>query len=479
MTLLSILDKLEQQIIGTFLLFPHTFEALSGYVKAEYFDNPKHQTIIKLMFKVVGSGMSIDYLTFMYYVVKANKLTTDFCLENPNEAKILMSKTENLSLYITSCTTKVCGYANIEHYLFILFEAYIDREYRKKINELKAEPGKIEKGIEELSNFFTNSVKHYKETIVSAKESVKNYCKMLDTNKKMIHRKVLGVYSGFKGLDSYLEGWEVNTYNVIGGAPGCGKTQFGLNTLIQLITTEDPDYETAVLLINLEMTNNQLINRIAATMLGIPKKRLMRGYLTNEEALKFSKTCSVISNMPFFQTLSGDLTISQLKNVWSQFKKRVSLQHNSKKQLRYCLMVDYLQLLKPNKTLRSKAEEIAEISQELNKIKLEDDTFVIAFSQFNRDPQKRAGGEPVVSDLRESGQIEQDANNIILLWRPFNYGVKMLDDGTHTDNLLRCLVKKNREGNLGYFDLEFNGETGKMRDFSKDMETIQLSELPF
>lgn len=253
-----------------------------------------------------------------------------------------------------------------------------------------------------------------------------------------------GTPSGFKDLDAILDGFKPGNLTILGARPGVGKTSLLLN-LLQNISFKG---EKKIGFFSLEMPNTILREKLLSQKTLIPFERIRRGTYTKKEQADLDKAIADWSTKLILMDDQAGLTMQQLKTRCYRLKDKGDVG---------LVMIDYLQLLRISKRSNSKYEEITEISKELKILAKEIDAPIICLAQLNREVENRPDGKPRKSDLRDSGGLEQDADEIILLY-----------NDKENANVLNLLVDKNRFGREGEIKLYFDKSTGKISDLQKE-----------
>ena len=269
-----------------------------------------------------------------------------------------------------------------------------------------------------------------------------------------------GVITGLKRVDKVTNGWQKSDLIILAGRPGMGKTAFAVTILLQpAINDGDP-----VAIFSLEMSKKQLVGRIQAQITGLNVSRIIKKQLTIEEAQLLEKNTMLLNNAPIFIDDTPSLSLIELKS------KARKLVREDKVKL---IIIDYLQLMRSGINTNSRENEIAEISRGLKAIAKELDIPVIALAQLSRAVELRGGDKkPMLSDLRESGQIEQDADMVAFCYRPEYYGIMDYElemTNYSADGLFMLIIAKHRNGSLGEMPLRFTKEIARVANHDNDV----------
>jgi replicative DNA helicase len=265
-------------------------------------------------------------------------------------------------------------------------------------------------------------------------------------------RLIQGIKTGFTELDIVLNGLMKKEYIVIGARPGMGKTAFAINLIDSIL---EKNKNSWCYMFSLEMSVDEMIDREFAKQTNIPLQRLTgTENVSDNELQKLTTAAGFMSNIFNKRLYINDKAGSSMQDVWGKVSR---YKNKQPKESHGIVLIDYLTLLQMGgKKYSSRQEEVSEISRSLKRLAKELDVTVIAVSQLNRGNEMRQNKRPNISDLRESGQVEQDANTIILLYRDDYY-----DKDTEKKNIIEAIVAKNRRGPTGIVELAFIKELMK------------------
>ena len=290
-----------------------------------------------------------------------------------------------------------------------------------------------------ISSLFSESM--------DALQNKKPFCKIFST--------------GFASLDNEIGGFYEGEYIVIGSRPSMGKTQFLINLAIQM------SKQHKVLFYSFDLTNFLLSNRIISTLSGVPFDKILQQKLTEEEVTKIAIVEKEISCLKIYMNDSFDSSVSAFRN---ECLKQINENGVT------IIIIDYLQLMSSYRYRNHRELEISYISRELKKIAKENNVCVIVSSQLSRATELRSGTKrPQLSDLRESGAIEQDADKVIFLHRPERYGLIEDEEGNSLINIVELITAKNRNGRLGDISLVKDDEFTILKDFEGIVNTFEFS----
>ena len=293
---------------------------------------------------------------------------------------------------------------------------------------------------------------------ISQKNMLQDYVQ-IDTIVDQAHQLLLqaanreggltGVPSGFRKLDDITAGWQPSDLIIIAGRPAMGKTSFALSIAKNIAV----DYRKPIAFFSLEMNNVQLVNRLISNVCSIPGNKILNGQLTPDEWERFDSNIRKMQGAPIYVDDTPGLSIFELRTK----ARRLVREHNIE-----VLMIDYLQLMNANgMRFNSRQEEVSTISRSLKSLAKELNIPVLALSQLSRAVEQREGVEgkrPQLSDLRESGAIEQDADMVLFVHRPEYYHILQDEKGNDLHGMAQIIIAKHRKGATGDVLLNFRGE---------------------
>ncbi len=412
---------------------------------AEVFYKKENQLIFESIFQLFKEGLPIDLLT-----VSAR-----------------LKKDKNLEIiggdyYLIQLTQKVSSSAHIEFHARIIIQKYIQRSLIKISNEI------IEDSYDETTDVFdlldTAESKLYEITQGNIKKSTISAQDLVLEAKKKIEEiankeGMSGVPSGFTKLDKLTSGWQPSDLIIIAARPGMGKTAFSLS-MARNISVQ---HNIPVAFFSLEMSSIQLITRLISSETGLSSEKLRTGNLEKHEWEQLNVKVKSLESAPLFIDDTPSLSIFDLRAK----ARRLASQHDIK-----MIMVDYLQLMTAGGGHKggNREQEISTISRNLKALAKELNIPVIALSQLSRAVETRGGTKrPLLSDLRESGAIEQDADIVSFIYRPEYYKIDEWDDDEHspTEGQGEFIVAKHRNGGLDEIRLKFVGHLGKFEDLDE------------
>lgn len=305
----------------------------------------------------------------------------------------------------------------------------------------------IQKRIFDLTQFdMSDSTKHIKEIL---EQRVEEHMELVDNPDKINEHKIM---SGYAKLDDYTNGFKPGELIVLAARPAMGKTAFALNLLLNAALK----HGKSVAFFSLEMGSEQIVDRLLSAVSEIHMSRMQKGQLNESDFAELGEAMEKLGETSIFIDDQGGATIPMLKSKLRKIKiERGALD---------MVVIDYLQLMSgaESKFAGNRVQEISEISRGLKVLARELKIPIIALSQLSRNVESRVDKKPQLSDLRESGAIEQDADSVIMLYRDEYY-----DPDTDRKGTADVLVRKNRNGNVGEVELVFKGEIQKFYDIAK------------
>ncbi len=430
--------ELETAVLGAMMLEKEAVNAVIEILKPESFYKDVHQKIYFAIQDLFARSEPIDILT----VTQALKKTGD--LEFVGGA-----------YYISQLTDRVASTANVETHARIIAQKFIQRELIRISNEI------IKEAYEESTDVFDLLDKAEDGLFQVAEGNIKkSYSKMsgvvkeaLDGIEAAMKNKdgVSGVPSGFTKLDRLTGGWQRSDMIVLAARPGMGKTAFVLSMARNMAV----DYKVPVAVFSLEMSAVQLVNRLISGESEIEGDKLKRGSLDDHEYHKMHDRITKLAEAPIFIDDTPGLSVFDLRAKC----RRLKAQHGID-----MIIIDYLQLMTAGgaNNKGNREQEISTISRSIKGLAKELDVPIIALSQLSRAVESRGGDKkPMLSDLRESGAIEQDADIVSFIYRPEYYGLDVDEEGNSLKGVGEIIIAKHRNGALDTIQLRFKGQYAK------------------
>ncbi|MEE3999037.1 replicative DNA helicase [Tenacibaculum sp. FZY0031] len=435
--------ELEEAVLGAMMIDKKGIDEVIDILHPEAFYDKRHQEIYAAIYALFQNSEPIDLLSVSNQLKKNGKLDLaggDF--------------------YLIGLTQKVASSAHIEFHSRIILEKFIQRKLITISSEIienaydetvdvfdllddaegklfEVTQGNLKKGAERADSLVQQSINKIQE--ISTKEGMS------------------GLATGFTKLDALTSGWQPTDLIIIAARPGMGKTAF----VISMAKNMAIDFGHPVALFSLEMSSVQLITRMISSETGLTSEKLRKGNLEPHEWEQLNVKVKRLSDAPIFIDDTPALSIFDLRAK----ARRLVSQHGVK-----ILIIDYLQLMTAGGAGGNREQEISMISRNLKALGKELNVPVIALSQLSRAVETRGGSKrPLLSDLRESGAIEQDADIVSFIYRPEYYGMTEWDDDDHSpcEGQGEFIVAKHRNGGLDNIRLKFTGHLAKFSDLEE------------
>jgi len=343
-----------------------------------------------------------------------------------------------------------------DHYGFltknmILFLSQEDKKIKlKKLAEHTSK--KIDNGDDlfDIIDFVENQMKSISDIRGSDIPDIKNQLKVLhdDIQKRMSSDNMVGIPTGFQSIDKFTGGWQETDLVVIGGASSMGKTSLGLSFCYNCAKAKIPSA-----IFSYEMGDTQLLQRLVSLESKVNNRYIMKGTIQDDELNRIHKAIGKLENTCLFVDECKDSSLKYLLNKIRQYVITKNVKF---------FLIDYLQLVKS--TGSSREQEVAFVARELKNIAKELNVTIVALSQLSRGVERREGCRPGLSDLRESGEIEQASDIVMLVYRPEYYGIMTDDSGKSTQGLVDLIFAKGRNIGTGTLPLHFQKEYTKFID---------------
>ncbi|WP_312090495.1 replicative DNA helicase [Chryseobacterium sp.] len=435
----------ERLVIGTFLIDKKGLDNSIDLLTSEVFYDPRHQVIFSALLKLYEGNLPVDIMTVIQELKKTDKLNT-----------------AGGDHYIIELTMGVSSSAHIEYHVRVILEKYILRSLINVSANVIDSSYKESTDVFELldkaeQSFFEITNGTIKKGFDTANSLVKQ---AIDTIKALKDKEgISGVPSGFRDIDKETGGWQNSDLIIIAARPAMGKTAF----LLSMARNIAVGHKIPMALFSLEMASVQLITRMIASETRISSEKLRKGTLDDEEWQRLFSNVSELENAPLYIDETPSLSIFDFRAKC----RRLVMQHGVR-----LIMVDYLQLMTAGgggKGAGNREQEISMISRSLKAIAKELNVPVIALSQLSRSVETRPGKRPQLSDLRESGAIEQDADIVSFIFRPEYYKIAVWDNDeegqeTSTENQAELIIAKHRNGATADVRLSFLKHFAKFGD---------------
>ncbi len=417
----------EEAVMGACMLERDAYSNISGLVTAEMFYKDENQKIFKVIENMVAGGKTIDLLTV------TQQLMQDGVLEAVGGP-----------LYITQLTSRVASAAHIEHHARIIYEKYALREMIRRFNELITIA--YNDDFDEVDMAYAMNTQAI-DDLLAGKTGMRHIREVMKDNTREVEERqrkadrgeMPGIPTGLADMNRATNGWQKSDLIIIGARPGMGKTAFALHFGKWAAKEKFP-----VCFFSLEMKDTRLSQRLILSNGGVDSEHLKSGKMTGEDWAAYHQSIGQLENLPIY---IDDTAASSVRYISAVARNKARRGECS------MIVIDYLQLVETPQengySNKNREREVAEISRALKKLAKDLDIPIILLVQLNRGVESRADKTPMLSDLRESGAIEQDADMVIFPWRPEYYDPEVVDEnGISLVNEVFLVIAKNREGGI-------------------------------
>jgi replicative DNA helicase len=419
----------EKMILSCLLINSEAIDITLRTISVEAFYFKNHQEIYRAITFMYKNKLPIDILTLLTF------LQDNGLLQKIGGIKVLIE-----------LISQIPNLVYLEEYLALINDKFIRRSLiqlgYEVINSGYITNIPLENILSELERKLFNLTKEIKtQKVFSSAELFNDIFFELKT--KSLNPRLSGLASGFYELDSLTQGFQKSDLIIIAGRPSMGKTALGLSIASNIIK----NLKLPVLFFSLEMSKEQIMYRLLAMETNINQMRLKSGKLYQNDWIKLNQMIKILSKLPFFIDDSFNLSIQTIR---SKIKTIIFEQNQIG-----LIIIDYLQLMQNSKLeTENRVQELSQITRSLKTIAREFNIPIIALSQLSRNVENRIDKKPILSDLRESGSIEQDADLVLILYRNNSYNSKQIDD--QMDQLIELIVAKHRNGPIGTLQLRFD-----------------------
>lgn len=444
--------ELEEDVLGAIMIEKDAYIIVSEYLKPEHFYKPIHQKIYLAITQLAVHQHPIDSHTV------TQQLQRNGDLEEVGGAYA-----------ISLLTTRVNSAGHLNYHARIVVQKFLARELIAMSGDIQSKAFLEEMDVDDLmqeaeSKLFSITQQNMKKDVVQINPVIEEARqKMIEASKKS---GTSGVPSGFDDLDKITSGWQESDLIIIAARPAMGKTAFVL-TMAKNISVEA---NIPVAIFSLEMSNVQLVNRLLMNVCSLEGEKIKNGDLTPDEWDRFDKDVNDLYDAPLYVDDTPSLSVFELRSK----ARRLVKEHGVK-----IIIIDYLQLMNASgMQFGSREQEVSIISRSLKGLAKELSLPIIALSQLNRAVTGRMdsgskGGDskrPQLSDLRESGAIEQDADMVCFIHRPEYYGIQMMDSNRSSEGLAEIIIAKHRNGAVGDLTLKFKAVFAKFMNQKDELE---------
>jgi len=446
--------ELEEAVLGAIMLEKNAALEVLDFLRPESFYDERHQKIYSAIIDLSSDYKPVDILTVTEELRKRDQLDE-----------------VGGAYYISKLTGNIGSAVHLEFHARIIAQKYIQRELIRVASDIQRQAYDDGVDVLDLLNFSEQSIFQLAEGNVN-NEAVK-ISQVINTALEKIEEasqredNLSGVPSGFTSLDRITSGWQPSDLVIIAARPSMGKTAFVLSMARNMAV----NHQVPIALFSLEMSVLQLVNRLIAAETELGSEKLRSGKLADYEWQQLEMKVKNLNDAPIFIDDTPAISLFELRAKC----RRLKTQHNIK-----MIIIDYLQLMTGTpETKGNREQEVSTISRGLKAIAKELDVPIIALSQLNRSVEMRSGDKrPQLSDLRESGAIEQDADLVIFIHRPEKYGITEDHEGNSTKGLAEIIIAKHRNGAVTDVKLKFRDELAKFEEFdASEFAPVGLDEL--
>jgi replicative DNA helicase len=440
---------IEIAVLGAMLLDKNAVTDTIDILAKDSFYDPKHHYIFNAIRHLFANSEPIDLLTVINQLKKSGELELAGGI-----------------VYISSLTNRVASSAHAEHHARIVSQKFIQREIIRMCNEVLKDAydestdvfdllGKAEKELFQIAeNNMKRGVDSMPNVVKDAMLEIENAMKMPDG--------ISGVQTGLTELDKITSGWQRSDMIVIAARPAMGKTAF----VLSIARNAAVQFGKGVAIFSLEMSSVQLVKRLISSEARVDASKLRKGDLSQHEFIELSKSITKLANAPIYIDDTPGINILDLRAKC----RRLKMQYNIE-----MVIIDYLQLVTAggSKGAGNREQEISSISRTIKEIAKELNVPVLALSQLSRSVEQRGGDKrPQLSDLRESGAIEQDADIVSFIYRPQYYGFHTNEDGSSNEGVGEIILAKHRNGETGTVRLRFINEYARFDNLENNFEDM-------
>ncbi len=416
----------EQSILGAAILKPDLLTEIMNKVKPEYFYQKNNRLIYSVLIEMFTSGNGIDIVTILENVKNLGIFDT------PQQARV----------YIYSLAEILPSVSNVESYIEIIKQKYILRSLIDISKEIVTNAMDSSADATALMNLAEQKIYDIREgksdnTLVPIKDVLIETYDHLQKLSGEKRNDYLGISTGYSALDNYITGLNKSDLLLIAARPGMGKTAFALNIAANVGIRG----KKTVAIFSLEMGREQLAQRLLSSEALVESQKIKIGSLNDDDWTSISNATASLAQTNIYIDDTAGVTVADMKAKLRRLKN-IDL-----------VVIDYLQLMSTGKNSNNRVQEVSEITRNLKIMAKELNIPVITLSQLSRGTESRTDHKPMLSDLRESGSIEQDADIVMFLYREGYYNDEADDQTT-----AKCIVAKNRHGSTGTIDLYWDGQ---------------------
>jgi len=439
---------MEEAVLGAIMLEKEAVIAILDILKPESFYKDAHRKIFKAISDLSAREFPVDLYTVTEELKAHNELDS---VGGP--------------LYLTQLTSKVVSAANVDYHARIVAQKYIQRELIRVSTEIQTRSFDDTRDVTDLLDYSENELFQIAEGNIKREVSpinmvIKEAIKEIEEAGKR-EDALVGIPSGFTKLDRLTSGWQKSELIIIAARPSMGKTALALSLARNMAV----DHGKKVAIFSCEMSSIQLVNRLIIAETDISGEKIRNGRLSEEEWKQLDTRIKKLVQASIFIDDTPAISIFELRAKCRRLMAQRKLD---------IVIVDYLQLMSGPDNAGSREQEVSNISRSLKSKAKVLNVPIIALSQLNRSVEMRGGTKrPLLSDLRESGAIEQDADMVVFIHRQEKFGIVTFEDGSSTKGIAEIILAKNRNGPVDDVRLRFREERAQFVDIDEfDIENI-------
>lgn len=428
----------EQSVLGSMLLDNEAVAAALEELEGQDFYLEAHKEIFETILDIYDRGNPVDLVTVIDGLKQRGSL-----------------EAVGGSIYVSDLSVSVPSTANVGYYIKIIEEKSILRKLIKASNEIIRDSYEasedldiiIDSAEKKIFDISQRKNARYFEQVKTILLETYNKIEELSKNKG----KIVGVETGFRDFDLRTSGLNASDFILVAARPSMGKSSFAVN-IAQYAAVHN---QVPVAIFSLEMSKDQLVQRMLSSEANVELQKIRSGDLDEGDWLRLVQAAEPLSNAPIFIDDTPAITAMEIRSK----ARRLKLEHGLG-----LIVIDYLQLMAGRGRYESRQQEVSEISRSLKALARELDVPVIALSQLSRAPEARQDHRPMLSDLRESGAIEQDADIVIFLYRDEYYNPE-----TEKKNIAEAIIAKQRNGPTGTVELVWLGPFTKFANYERTL----------
>ncbi|GMB10377.1 MAG: replicative DNA helicase [Candidatus Improbicoccus devescovinae] len=426
----------EQSVLGAVMIDSQYLAIVIEIIPdPDYFYSNEHKKIYSCMMSMFALNQKIDYITVFEYLKSSGEFEFEYIKNYLLDLSQIVPSISSASIYAKIVRDKY-DIRRLVNTVNEVMEHALEGENTENLLEF------TEQRLYEIrSGQVSSGFKHIKETLFKVSADLD---KLVSSDEKNIP----GIPTGFSDLDKIISGLNSGDLILVAARPGMGKTSFALN--IAVLAARHSKSKVAVF--SLEMNAEQLVYRLVSSAGLIPGNKLRSGNITSQEWTSFTNACAMLGDLDILIDDSAGITVSEMRSKIMRLKNL------------NILIIDYLQLISAPRESQNRVSEITTITRQLKILAKDFNIPIICLSQLSRASEHRANHRPVLSDLRDSGSIEQDADIVMFLYRESYYSSELSENIDH--NKCECIIAKNRHGETATVNMHWQGEFTRFTEYT-------------